>query len=174
MTDFFLLKETHLFHRYRRVILSFLFTAGTLFGIFVAAHANNDLLSALLLVSAHKTSLPALLIVSTAPLFAACLAVFANCEWLLHIICSVKAFTWSFCSYLILQAYDSAGWLVHLLLFFSGSCSLVLVYWFSMHSISYSKISLLRNWVITVLLACIFCCFDYCFLSPLLVNLITY
>ncbi len=174
MTDYVPIDNSLFFRKYGKVFLAISFTIGILSGIVAAKHADSDLLSLLWSVPAHTASFPVLLIVSLTPLLASCLAVYIGRQWLIHIIAFFKSFSWSFCSYLILLSFRSAGWLVQFLMLFSGSCLLILLCWFSLRYISGSKHYLLRNWTITVFLAICVCCIDYCVISPYMVNLIAY
>lgn len=162
------------FYKYGKLFLISSFVIGILSGIVAAQYADRDLLSLLCSAPAHTASFPVLVIVSITPLLLCFLAVYIGRTFLLHVITFFKAFSWSFCSYLVLIAFRSTGWLIQFLLLFSGSCLLVLLCWFSLRYISGSKQYLLRNWTIIFFLAVSACCIDYCVISPYLVNLIAY
>ena len=174
MAIYFSSKSFCFFRKYSNVLLAFSFAVGFVFGVCVANRVDIDLLTFIQMASSHKASLPALLFVTTTPLLASCMAVYTDRQWILYIVSLLDAFSWSFCSYLVLIAYGAAGWLIHILILFSSNFLNILLCWFSLHYISGAKKCLIRNGIFAVLLSIIICCIDYCFVSPCLVNLIAY
>lgn len=173
--SFFLPSENrHHFRKYRKALLAFFVAIGIMSGILAAKQSSNDLFVLLCSLSTHTSSFTALFVVSVTPILASCLAVYSGHQWCLYVISLFKAFSWSFCSYLILIAFGAAGWLVQILMMFSGSCMFIFLCWFSLRYISSSTTYLLQSGIVAVLLALFVCSIDHCVISPYVANLIAY
>ena len=160
------------FHKYKQLTLAFCFISGYLCGCFCAFFASPSLLPIVCYVPMSESSPLGLVIAAIAPLLIVSLLVHFGCSWFLFIICFFKAFSWSLCSSLFLLAFGTAGWLMHLVYFFSSSFSIFLLCWFSLHHLTSTTSSLKKNWMFISILTFLVLCFDYCILSPAMASLV--
>ena len=68
--------------------------------------------------------------VALLPVLISVLAVFTEQSWLVLVVGFLKAFGFSYVSYLVTSGYGAAGWLIQFLVMFSDCLSLPFLWWF--------------------------------------------
>ena len=77
-----------------------------------------------------------------------------------------KAFSFSCCAVAIIRAFGSSGWLLRLLLLFSGSISVVFLIWFWIRNCSKSRRNLHGDLLLCIVLTLVAGFIDYSLISP--------
>ena len=155
-----------------KLVLPVCWGLGLLLGITYGFAADPSYFLLMRSVASDRMSIVGLLGVLYFPLLVSAFAVyFKRPQWLL-LICFFKAFLFASCGSALLISFGSASWLVRLLLQFSDCCTVPLLYWFCMRSITgYSLNTRLDFWICSMCFAVVGI-FDYCVISPFLVKLI--
>lgn len=145
---------------------------GLISGIVLFLFAGTQILPWMRSTAYGAVSIVGLLCVTLLPFLFSAFAVFISEPWLLLPISYGKAVLFSLISLGILQSFGSAGWLVRLLLMFSDSVSVPLLYCFWHRHISgRRKLAFSEAWN-AVSLCILIGSIDYCLVSPFLAQMI--
>ena len=161
------------FRRFGLWLLFLFVILGLLCGIYIASHASEELVLWMRTVPSHSASIVGLLAVCILPLILSYLVVHSGRIWLFLFLLLLKSLSWSCCSFLILSAFSSAGWLMHALFLFSDNCSLLLLSWCAIHHLSGVRCCSQRSWGLFLVLSVAVACVDYCVISPFTTQLLS-
>lgn len=151
--------------------LSVLF--GCVLGTCVGNGAGLDVLSLMRASAESRVSIVGLLVVFALPFLLAAFAVLFSKPWLAAALCAWKAFCFCFCAVGICRAFEGSGWLVRLLLLFSGGCMLPVLIWFCLRQMGGApRRHILYDLAVCAAFAVLIGCLDHCYVSPFLAMLI--
>ena len=161
----------YLWRKFSVWLLALSWVSGLLLGA-LAANASKDILTPLIYGSVLcDASILGLLCASLLPFLLSAFAVFLSEPWLLLIISTFKAFSFSFCASGVSLAFGQSSWLVRFLFLFSDLClvPVLCIYWLRHISGRHT----VRQWELPACLcaAAVVSCIDYCFIAPFLVSL---
>ena len=152
-------------------LLAFVFTAGLAAGCFLCSSAEAGSVSWIRGVQTGSVSMGGLLSVICLPFLFSAAAVYMNRIWLLMPIAFCKALSFVQVSLGISKAYGSAGWLMRFLLMFADiACLPVLVFFWIRYGCGGKKMSW-RTVLGLFAISAAVSCFDFCVISPILVDL---
>lgn len=152
-------------------VLAFVWILGLLSGCLLSARAGTSFFLTMRTADFRGVSIIGLLSVFVLPLLFSALAVFIDQIWLLVPIAFAKAFCFSFLAFGITAAFDGAGWLIRWLLMFSDCCSLPLLWWYWLRSVSGSDVHYARGTIACFAAALAVGCVDYGLICPILADL---
>lgn len=150
------------------MLLAVFWIAGMLTGLHISNTVNafdNSLMRAAVL---SGVSMVGLLAVVLFPLILSAIAVYFSVPLFFFLLSFGKAFGFAFCSFRILTAFGSAGWLVRWLLLFSDTCMSVVLLWFWIRNINGIGASSKKDLAVCAAFALLIGCFDYFVVSPFL------
>lgn len=152
--------------------LAICWIAGLLLGTAYGYRADHFYLHLMRIAVFSHMSIVGLLIILYFPLLFSAFAVYMKRPHWLAVVSFLKAFLFSSCGAALYVAFGSAGWLVRLMLQFSDICSLPFFYWFCMRNITGQKNLMWHDLLICCAVMAILGLFDFCLISPFLVNFI--
>lgn len=151
-------------------LLAICWGSGVLGGLLMA-FSMEEVLDPLLRQGASMSpSASGLLAATVLPFLLSAFAVSLSEPWLLLIISTFKAFSFSYCACGISLAFGQSSWLVRFLFLFSDLFLVPLLYLFCVRHISGNQKRFRSEAVCCVLIACVLCAVDYCYISPFLVS----
>ena len=153
------------------LVLLFLF--GLLLGVWLSGSASDSLFSPMRAVVSSRVSIIGLLSSLLLPLLFSAFAVYIGRPVLLIPIAFWKAFSFSYLSWGLLQAWNSAGWLIASLLLFSSACSLPVLCWYWLGQIHRPEFRLLPLCIAAGALILIGI-LNYCLILPFLAVIIIF
>lgn len=118
----------------RQHVISFfslflLWCAGLLIGSVFAQRDSNILLSLVNTIGSSAISCIGLFFILFLPIFVSFCSFYFHAPFLIFTLCFVKGITYSYCVSGIMLVFGSASALMHLLLLFSDSSLLILLFW---------------------------------------------
>ena len=125
------------------VLLSWML--GLLFGTLIAAKIDPISFSLMRRTASSQVSIVDLFIAAAFPFLIAAYAVYINRPKVLLAVCFCKAFGFSFCAFLIIASFGTAGWLVQPLLQFTDIFLIPVFCWFCIRNLSGNKKSLIKD-----------------------------
>ena len=158
--------------RVRVFVLICCWICGLLLGIHYASRADDTYFLLMHTAATARVSITGLLAAVFLPFLFSAFAVYILRPELLLAVCFLKAASFSCCSFGLMHAFGSAGWLVRFLLQFSDCFMIPVLLWFSVRHIVKSVKPVWRDFLICSLWMLIVGAFDYCIVSPFLVGLI--
>ena len=161
-----------LFCRRRLLLLAFSCLSGLILGFWINRRNEGTYLLLTRMTPLLHVSVPGLVACVYLPFLFAAFAVFLSRSWLLAPICFGKMFLYSWCGCSTVLAFDSAGWLVQLLLQFSDNLSLPFLCWFCVRHIDGRADTARRDFLICSFWVLIVGITDLCAVSPFLASLI--
>ena len=158
---------------FRHSVLLFSWLTGLIAGSLSACYSDHSFLSLMHLAPACRVSIVGLLTALLLPFLCSAFAVYISKQhWLLPIISFLKALALSRIGAGVLIAYRSAGWLICSLFLFSDILLSPILFYYWYHSIDRIRPSAGVS-VFCFVSALVIGCFDFRFISPFLVNLLT-
>ena len=158
--------------RIRQILLVCCWICGLLLGIHYASQADDTYFLLMHTATITRVSITGLLAAVFLPFLFSAFAVYILRPELLLVICFLKAASFSCCSFGLMRAFESAGWLVRLLFQFSDYCMIPVLLWFSVRHIVVQKNPLWKDLLICGSWMLVVGVLDYCIVSPFLVGLI--
>ena len=155
-----------------KFLLALCWCGGLILGISFASSADDSTLLMMHSASMSAVSIPGLLSILFLPFLLSALAVYLSRSLLLLGVAFVKAFAFGFCAFAVNAAFQSAGWLVCMLLMFSDLCSLPLLVWFWLRHIAGDRRNAAADLAVCAAIALFIGGFDYCVVSPALAMLL--
>lgn len=144
---------------------------GFLGGLLSAWHSAEAFSSLFHMAAGQCVSIVGALVVTVLPFFLALFAIRIS-DHLLLFVCFLKSFLLGFSLFATLLIFQSAGWLVCLLLLFSDICIAPLFCWFVLHHFLERDHTVGFALLIFILLLALIACVDCCLISPFLAMLI--
>ena len=145
---------------------------GLVTGLLLSLSASDILFPTMRAAVASCVSISGLLSTILLPLLFSAFAVYSSNFWLLIPIAFSKAFLFTFLGTGILAAFGSAGWLIHILLIFSGTAMPPVLWWYWLSALSGTPTTPFHS-IAALPAACLIGSLDYCVISPFLANLIS-
>ena len=155
-------------------ILCIFWLAGLAGGAFIATGLDETHLLLMRPTSSYGLSIIRQLATVFLPFLFAAYAVSIDKPKLLLVLCFIKAFAFSFCGFLIFRIYNTAGWLVRILMLFTDIFTVPVFYWYCLRHIDGQTLYSKKDLIICILLATFLACFDYLIISPFSAELIDY
>lgn len=155
-----------------KLYLAFFFSLGLGFGILSASCSEGTYVSLMRGLCMTPVSIVRLLIVRLLPFLICALIIYKFSSRLFIPLAFLRAFSYGYVLRLVYMAFPGAGWLVWLLLLFSDTAGVFLLFFFWLKNTpvpSHNGFKLLVWCGMAVLLSAVF---DYCLLSPYLAMLI--
>ena len=145
---------------------------GLLCGTILFQRADPSFFSLMRSACVGPVSIVGLLGVSLIPFLLSAFAVFISAHWLLLLICLLKAGCFAAVSLGIMEAFGTAGWLVRILLLFSDSISVILLYIFWLRHLCGRRRFCCLDMLLFFSLSTLLSSVDYCIISPFWAGLI--
>lgn len=156
----------------KRSVFAFLWVGGMILGAVLSLSADTLLVSTMHAAVHSSMSISGLLISILLPLFLTALTVSISQPMLLFPIVFLKAFLYSYIRVGLLVSFDVAGWLLQMLLMFSETLTLPLLWYCWLRAASDDRRAAFRCALICTFFAVGIGCFDYAFVVPFLARLI--
>ena len=153
------------------VFLAFWGFTGLLSGAFAAFRISHSFSPLMRMAASCPVSIVGLLASNLLPLLFSVCAVYFDIRRFLYPVAFFKLFLFSFVSMGVIQAYQSAAWLVHFLFLFSDSLSLPVLCLFWTRQICGRKETLLRDTLLCLVFFVFIGGLDFYLISPFLANL---
>ena len=153
------------------VLLTIIWLFGLLLGAIIAVASGDTFFLLMRTAASSRVSIVGLIACSYLPFLFSAYAVYIGKFQLLYLCCFFKALLFALCACASLFAYDSAGWLVRILLQFSDILLLPVLCWFAIRQISGLN-TLKRDFSLCTACFVVAGSLDYCVVSPFLVLLI--
>ena len=157
---------------YCKIVFILMWCVGMFTGISVALH-NSSATFSLMRSLSGGVSIVCLLFSFAFPFVISAVIVSFGQQWLLVPIGFVRSFMYFFCACSVTLAYGSGGWLSRYILMFTDSIISVLLLWFWLKCIADQNHTTKRT-IVCVLITGIVCAVDYCYISPLAVQIFNY
>ena len=171
MDRFLRLNLSFLCCRTPRTLLALFWAAGLLLGAIFSLSADTLLLPTMRTALFGSMSISGLLASLLLPLLFTAFAVYISQPILILLIAFLKAFLFSFTAMGLLMTFGASAWLIRILLMFSETLTLPLLWWLWMYLLSEN--CMVRYGTIPVGLAIVlFGCVDYTFIGPFLAALL--
>lgn len=154
------------------LLLALFWCAGLVFGVYTASMADNTLISLMRSAVFSPVSIVGLLSSYLLPFLFTALAVFLSKSWLILPICFVKSFSYGLCARTVALTFGDSGWLLQLLFLFSDTCALSVLFWFWIRHLAGSRVTVIKDAAICIVVFIILGILDYCCVSPFLAMLI--
>lgn len=154
--------------------LAFSWICGISAGLFLASCMHCDSASLMRALILERVSIVGLLIVLLLPYVLSVAAFYFSARALIYLIAAGKGICFSFCIYLLMAQFSTAGWLLCRLLFFSDFAILVPMFLFWIRCLNCDQQSLTRDSLRYLIVALGAWIMDCCFISPFTVNLLTH
>ena len=153
-------------------VLAFAWVAGLISGSIIAIHADRSFFSLMRMMPLHPVSIVGLLLSLCLPLLFTAVAVYISHQWILIIVAFLKALFLSMLFSGVWISFGIGGWVVAGLLFLSDFLTGIMLIWLWYYAITG------RRAVHTLFSCSLFAftligIFDYFYVSPLLVNLLS-
>ena len=158
--------------KYHNIFLAFIWLLGLHCGISVFRISQISFFPLMRGAEDCSVSIVGLLSVSLLPFLFSALAVYIRSFPLLGLLCFIKSSLFAFVSMGLFSTYDSAGWLLRLLMMFSDLCSLVPLWWCWIRSSDTVSVGSFRPVVMASFAVTVIVCLDFYYISPLLVKLL--
>lgn len=152
--------------------LAFIWLSGLLCGIGFSNLAGDSFLSLMRIAPSGSVSIVSLLCVSLLPFLFSAFAVYIHSFGVIAGLCFIKGCLFAFVSMGLFLAYDSAGWLLRLLMMFSDLCCLVPLWRCWLHILSRADHGSFRAVGICASIAASVVSLDYLYVLPLLAKLV--
>ncbi len=152
--------------------LAFAWILGIVFGVGASYCASHSLSSLMRMTANSPVSIFGLLSAMLLPLLCSAFAVYISCPWLLIPTAFLKAFLYTYFSFGILASYGSAGWLIRLLLIFSDTLMLPVLWLFWLRGIQWGRVDFLYRLIPAVSVVFLIGSIDYSIISPFLAQII--
>lgn len=153
--------------------LAFLWTAGLIFGTVTSFYAGNSVFSLMCGALYSPVSIVRLLSAMLLPLLFSAFAVYFSGAWLLIPIIFLKGFSYAYLAFGILSSFGSAGWLIQLLLIFSDTLMLPVLWIYWLRVLKDGQHDLLIRTIPAVSAALLIGSFDISVISPLLAQILS-
>ena len=152
------------------VLLAFFWLLGIAIGYFCAVVAERHTEIALSSYIADGTSVLRLWIIHLFPFILVAFAYRFSQHYVIYFLNLVKSAIYSFCNFYVIFVFGSAGWLVRVLLLFTDTFSVLLLFYFSLGCL-YNR-SIGKSEYIAVFFSVAVLCLIDCFsVSPFLLSL---
>ena len=158
--------------KYYRILLALIWLIGLCCGVIFFYLVQISSFPLMRGVEHYSVSIVSLLFVSLLPFLFSLLFVYIRSFPFLVLLCYMKSFLFSFVSMGIWLAYGGAGWLIRLLAMFSDLSCLVPLWWCWIHCTELDLKTAVRPFLSAVLAVTGIVCFDFYFVSPILVRLL--
>ena len=145
---------------------------GLLLGTVIAARIDPSSFSLMRRTASSQVSIVDRFIAAAFPFLIAAYAVYMNRPKLLLAVCFCKAFCFSFCAFIIIASFGTAGWLVQPLLQFTDICIIPVFCWFCVRNVSGKRKSWKKDALVCLIFAAITATADYWIVAPFLAKLI--
>lgn len=152
--------------------LALCWCVGLVVGVRAGIQAGGASLSLMRAAAESCVSIVGLLVATLFPFLFAAAAVFFSKPWLVLPVLFCKGVSFGACAYGVCAAFGDAGWLVRLLLLFSDSCMIPILFWFCLRHMGGRIQTVKRDLAVAAMAACLVGSVDYCFVSPFLATLI--
>lgn len=140
-------------------------------GIFTAAHADS-LVSLMRACCDAGVSIVGLLFVPILPFLISAYAVYFSLPWLLCVIAFIKSFLFACCSYLVMSAFDAAGWLLWPMLQFTDLMTFPLICRFQFRHFHERAEGFYTDAALSLLWFCVIALADWLWVAPMLRDII--
>lgn len=152
-------------------LLGICWVLGMLLGVFSAHGAEGTLIPLIRQSVSSRSSALGALCAALLPFLLSALAVSFSEPWLLLLISSFKAFSFTFCACGVSLAFGQSSWLVRFLFLFSDLCLIPILYLYWLRHLRKDRIT--RYWELPCCLgwATLICGIDYWFISPFLASI---
>ena len=161
-------RKRHLF------LLAFIWLTGLLCGVGLSGLAGDSYFSLMRSASTCPVSIVSLLSISLLPFLLSGFYVYLHSFGFLAGLCFIKGCLFAFVSMGLFLSYDSAGWLLRLLMMFSDLCCLVPLWRCWVQLLFRSDRGSLKPVFLGSLLAAGIVSLDYLYVLPLLAKLVEY
>ena len=154
------------------IFLAFIWVFGLCSGIAFFHLSQISFFSLMHRVENYSVSIVSLLSVSLLPFLFSAFAVYTHSYAFLALLCFIKGCLFAFVSMGMFLAYDSAGWLIRLLVMFSDVCALVPLWCCWIQIAKGSFVESFRSVYISSFAVIFLVCLDFYLVSPLLLKLL--
>ena len=169
MGRFLHLRFANYWRKYAAFTLAFCWIFGLIFGVLIA---RNVSIEALPLVDSLQNHVPgSLLTVMLFPVAVSVLVMYMDQSWLIPLIAFLKSFSFAYVSWILMQSFGTARWLMQFLMMFSDCLSLPLLWWFWHRLLKSARSSLFQLSILMVLATLAIGMLDIRFISPILSSL---
>lgn len=173
MELFFLSGNASILRKDPTPFLAFSWFTGLLFGMIVSLEHFPTTASLMRLAPTVQVSIVSLISAISFPLLLSATAVFCFGPWLLIPIVFAKAFGYTFVCAGVLASWGGAGWLLQLLLIFSDTLMLPVLWLFWLRACRQEGRSVLSAIIPAVSAGFLICSIDLRFISPFLTDLLS-
>ena len=137
-------------------LLTFLWIAGLMMGIFLALRIDESVITFMYSVVSRPASIVSSLLTTSLPFLFSAIAVFISKPGLLPVIAFCKAAAFSLVSLMALRTFGTAGWMIRCMVMFADICTLPFFYSFCRrHICRSSHLSIFDgSYLITSILIC--------------------
>lgn len=153
--------------------LAFLWIAGLISGTVTSFSADTSFLPLMRSALYSPVSIVCLLSAMLLPLLFSAFAVYISSAWLLIPVVFFKGFSYAYFGFGILTSFGSAGWLIHLLLIFSDTWILPVLWMYWLRAPVNGRSGLLTDTVPAVSAALLIGSLDISVISPLLAQILS-
>lgn len=153
-------------------IFSLCWISGLLLGTLVAADFEASVSSLMRTAVFGRVSIISLCATAFFPFLLVGYIVYSKRLRILFLICFCKAFSFSFCAWLVRCSFGTAGWLMQPLLQFTDVCMVPVFCWFSIRYLLGHKSSLLKDGIVYVISGITVIVMDYFFITPFVAKLL--
>ncbi len=167
MAKIFLSRQLYRSYFVRFFLISLIWVLSIGSGIIFASTVDPAVSRLMRGIIRDSVSIVSLTVVRFFPLLILLLAVHFKIRAMLFLFCVLKGLALGFCIYLTILSFDSAGWMVYLILNFSDIIMTCFYFFFLFRSITKRRINVLWNCLLCFLISVIFACADYK-INPLL------
>lgn len=174
MDLFFHFRLPHFLRRDLSFHLAFSWVLGSVFGAITSFYASDSLLSLMRMTAVSPVSIVSLLSAILLPLLFSAFAVYISNVWLLIPAAFFKAFLYHFFCFGILRSFGSAGWLIRLLLIFSDTLTLPVLWMYWLRSIKGTREGLAFRTIPAVCAVFLIGSVDYSVISPFLAQILSF
>lgn len=157
-------------HKYSAALLFCTFIFGFLAGALIVSSNATQFTLQIRSTAISQTSSIGLL----TQIFFSCTATLLLCKTgrgYIFILSFVQALTFGIVATAIYHAYGSARWLVHGLMLFTRTITLILLFWFWLRIVSGQAHSIFQDFLITLCVSVLAAVFDIYLISPILLKL---
>lgn len=154
--------------------LAFIWLLGLLSGVGFSSLAGHSFFSLMRGAAFRPVSIVSLLSVSLLPFLFSAVTVYIRSFGLLAVLCFIKGCLFAFVSMGIFAAFESAGWLLRILMMFSNLFCLLPLWWCWIRILSGAPKGSFSPVVGGGLMAAGIVCYDYLYVLPFLAKLVEY
>ena len=145
--------------------------SGLLAGVFSAFCIAGHICNSLGFFDIVQSSNVVAILTSLIPLFICAILYWLNKPGFIIPVVICKAFCYGFCSQAVMFAFDRAGWIMHWLLMFADSFSVVLFLFFLFSGRGMAKKAVLGQLALCVAIVLVIVCIDIYAVQPILIAL---